>query len=126
MSTKEVWALLTLVDGTNLVGRIKGAESPKEMLDLEDGWIEVEEACTYHVQMAQVQGGQQALFAMCLPFAASPDPDISVRVRIANISSYCAFEEMPEKTRKTMMAKVKESKAMSLKLAAASAGIFTR
>lgn len=123
---KGVWALFTLVDGTNLVGRIKGATSADEILALEDGWIEIEEACTYHVQMAQVQGGSQALFSMCLPFAASPDPEIGTRIRLSNVSSYCAFDNMPERTRRTMISKVKESKATATKLAAANAGIFTR
>jgi hypothetical protein len=121
-----VWALFTLVDGTNLVGRIKGAESSEEILSLDDGWIEIEEACTYHVQMAQVQGGSQALFSMCLPFAASPDSDISTRIRLSNVSSYCAFDKMPERTRRMMASKIKDSKSTATKLAAASAGIMTR
>lgn len=120
------WCLMTLADGTQLVGRVKDVTSIQDFIQAKSSWFQVEEACTYHVQMAQVQGGGQAIFAMCLPYAASPDESIGTYVSSANIVAVCPFDSMPAKMQKSMVSKVKEVKQTAARLAAANAGLSLR
>lgn len=121
----ESWILIGLGGGVNIVGVVDVERFYDARTNKTSEWIEIEKACSYATQVAHLPNGSSAIVSTMIPWGASPDTDVTVRLQTSAVQTFVLFQEMPKAMRAMLEAKIREAAMMAKRLSAASAGLIS-